>query len=142
MQGKNKKQLTASISGQVENAIADYILESRPHTNVANVFVRHNAPNIELQSDSLGMVVNIQCKRAGIEKKSGRSFHALRRTFATLLANEGVDVAKIAQMLGQVSPGSSKVYMSFDDREISRCAIDFSDIPIRGGVYFELNKTP
>jgi site-specific recombinase XerD len=63
----------------------------------------------------------------------------LRRTFATLLANEGVDITKIAQMLGQAKPSSSKVYMSFNNAEISKCAMDFADIPVKGGVYHDVN---
>lgn len=140
VQSKTNKWLNTTISGQVENAIANYILDGRPNTDAKNIFVRHNVPNVEMKVSMLTKLMDRQCEIAGVEKKYERSFHGLRRTFATLLANEGVDVTKIAQMLGQVKPSSSKVYMSFNNREISKCAMDFTEIPIEGGIYLESNK--
>jgi len=139
VQEKTDKWMTTFLSGQTENAIADYILEGRPQTDEKNVFVRHKAPIVPMTVTSLTKIMDQQCKRAGVEKKIGRSFHGLRRTFATLLANEGVDVNKISQMLGQLKPNSSKVYMSFDNEKLAKCAMDFADIPITGGVYYDVN---
>ena len=128
-----------AISGQVSNALADYILGGRPKSDVKNVFIRERAPFVAFtHSAALDKIIDRQCERAGVEKKDMRSFHGLRRTFGTWLAREGVDTSMLAQMLGQRDMRSSKVYLSFNDAELSKCAMDFADIPIKGGVYCEL----
>jgi integrase len=140
IQEKTDKWLKTSVSEQICNAVADYILDGLPKTESRHIFVNQRVPFGQMRVSMLTKLMDRQCEKAGVEKKKGRSFHGLRRTFATSLANEGVDITLIAQMLGQRKPNSSKVYMSFNNIEISKCAMDFSDIPIKGGIYHELGR--
>jgi integrase len=80
------------------------------------------------------------CNRAGVEKKNGRSFHSLRRTFGTWLAAGEVELTMISQMLGQVRMNSSKPYLSFNDTQMLSCAMGFDDIPLKGGAYVGLHR--
>jgi len=139
VQSKTGKSLNVSISGQICNAIADYIINGRPKVNCCNIFLRGQAPIVAIQNGkSLWHIIESLCNKAGIEKKPYRSFYSLRRTFGTWLASEDVKITMIAQMLGHVEVDSSKPYISFNDLQIFSCAMGFNEIIMRGGVYCEL----
>lgn len=138
-QGKTEKPLIIPISGQICNAISDYILNGRPQSDCENVFLRVSTPFVALSSGSvLGGILERICARSGVEKKIGRRFHSLRRSFGTWLAADEVQIETISQMLGHVELDSSVPYLSYHDAEISSCAMGFDDIPLKGGVYGEL----
>jgi integrase len=137
-QGKTGKPLIIPISGQICNAVSDYILNGRPKTDYSNVFLRSRAPYTAFDNGrSLGQILDRACDRAGIEKKTGRRFHSLRRTFGTWLAAEEIQITTIAQMLGHAEMDSSAPYLSFNDAQMHSCAMGFSDIPLKGGIYGE-----
>jgi len=136
VQGKTQNPLKIPINGQICNAVSDYILHSRPKVDYPNVFVHTRAPYAAFsKGEALGDLFDRACRKAGIEKKAGRSFHSLRRTFSTWLAAEEVHLTIIFQMLGQEKMDSSKPYLSFNDTQIFSCAMGFDDIPLKGGVY-------
>ena len=138
VQGKTGKSLSIPISGQICNAVSDYILNGRPHTDYTNVFLRSRAPYTAFDNGkTLGQILDRACNRAGVEKKMGRRFHSLRRTFGTWLAAEEIQITTIAQMLGHVEMDSSAPYLSFNDAQMYSCAMGFSDIPLKGGIYGE-----
>ena len=138
VQGKTGKSLSIPISGQICNAISDYILNGRPETDCANVFLRSHAPYTAFDKGrSLGQILDRACNRAEVEKKMGRRFHSLRRTFGTWLAAEEIQITTIAQMLGHAEMDSSAPYLSFNDAQMYSCAMGFSDIPLKGGIYGE-----
>ena len=135
VQKKTKKPLTVSISGQICNAVSDYLLNGRPETDSNNVFIRSRPPFITIRPQAISSMMQRVCKRADVEKKLYRNFHSLRRTFGIWLASGGVSVLTISQMFGHAELNSSKRYLPFQDDEISQCAMGFEGIPIQGGVY-------
>ena len=138
VQSKTGKPLSIPISGQICNAVSDYILNGRPKADCANVFLRSRAPYIAFDKGrSLGQILDRVCSRAGVEKKTGRRFHSLRRTFGTWLAAEEIQITTIAQMLGHAEMDSSMPYLSFNDTQMYSCAMGLSDIPLKGGIYGE-----
>lgn len=136
VQTKTEKPLRLPISGQIRNAVADYILSGRPKSEYQNVFLRVRAPFTPIAGPSIfsNTIARI-CDNAGVGKKPGRRFHSLRRSFGTWLAGEEVDIKTISQMLGHADLDSGKPYISFDDNQMSACATGFEDIPVKGGVY-------
>jgi integrase len=137
-QGKTGKSLNIPISGQICNAVSDYILNGRPKTDYTNVFLRSRAPYTAFDNGrSLGQILDRACNRAGVEKKMGRRFHSLRRTFGAWLAAEETQITTIAQMLGHAEMDSSVPYLSFNDSQMYSCAMGFSEIPLKGGIYDE-----
>ena len=135
-QSKTGVPITSPITGQIRNAMADYILNGRKKSDSQNVFLRSIAPFTALRGTSaLDGVIDNLCIRADVPKKPYRSFHSLRRSFGTWLANEGIPITTIFQLLGHQDLNSSKPYLSFDDEQMLRCAIGFEDIPLKGGVY-------
>jgi integrase len=102
------------------------------------VFLRTRAPFAAFeQGRPLGQILDRVCNKTGIEKKKGRRFHSLRRTFGVWLATEETPITTISQMLGHVETDSSVPYLSFNDTQIYFCAMGFDDIPLKGGIYCE-----
>ena len=136
VQSKTGSPINLPISGQIRNAIADYILNGRHESDSQNIFLRDNAPFVALNSvAALDGVIDKLCIKAGVKKLPYRSFHSLRRSFGTWMANEEVPITMIAQLLGHKAMDSSKPYLSFNDSQMLGCALGFADIPLRGGVY-------
>jgi integrase len=136
VQSKTGRPVKLPINGQIRNALADYILNGRPKSNFANIFLRENAPFICLKGTAtLDKVIESACTNAGVTKKPYRSFHSLRRSFGSWMAKEGVPITTIAQMLGHADMDSSKPYLSFDDSQMISCTMGFEDIPLKGDIY-------
>jgi len=136
IQSKTEQPVKLPVTGQVLNAVADYILHARPESKARNVFLRTNAPFTALNGTSaLDGVLDNLCMKAGVEKKSYRSFHSLRRSFATWMAGEEVPITTISQMLGHKSIDSDQPYLSFNRNQMLMCAMGFESIPLTGGIY-------
>lgn len=139
VQKKTGKPIAVSLNGKTLNAIADYILKERPKCEDACVFIRAYPPYTGIASTSpLDYMIDKYCRLAGIEKKSYRSFHSLRRAFGTELAEAEVPVTSISQMLGHSDMSSGKAYLSFNRMQTALCSADFSEVPISKGIYADL----
>ncbi|MGL5085484.1 MAG: tyrosine-type recombinase/integrase [Clostridium sp.] len=136
IQSKTGKAVRVPINGQVMNAVADYILYARAETKCKNIFIRTIAPYTNLKGTAaLDKILDNLCIKASIEKKNLRSFHSLRRSFATWLSEDEVPIATISQMLGHKNIDSAKAYLSFNRNQLSVCVMGFEDIPLTGGIY-------
>jgi integrase len=136
IQSKTGLPVKLPVNGQVLNAVADYILHARPESKSRNIFLRTNAPFTALNGTAtLDGILDNLCMKADVEKKNYRSFHSLRRSFATWMAGEEVPITTISQMLGHKDIDSDRPYLSFNKSQISMCAMGFEDIPLKGGIY-------
>lgn len=136
IQSKTGNPVKVPVNGQVLNAVADYILHARPESKCRNIFLRTNAPYTALNGTAaLDGILDSLCMKAGVEKKNYRSFHSLRRSFATWMAGEEVPITTISQMLGHKNIDSDRPYLSFNKSQMTICAMGFEDIPLKGGVY-------
>ena len=138
IQSKTQHGILLPVSGQCCNALADYILHGRPESSSEYVFLRSRAPFTRFLGTVPGLntIIDRQSAIAGVEKKNGRAFHSLRRTFGTWLASEEVPLPMISQLMGHTDMESGKPYLSFQDTAVSMCAMGFEDIPVMGGVYY------
>ncbi len=135
-QSKTGHLVILPLNITVMNAVADYIMNERPKSNEKHIFLASKAPFNRLKgSRSLGNISRKYCKLAEIEKKPGRDFHSLRRTFASNLSSAEVPLSTISQMLGHESINSDRPYLSYNEKQMLRCALDFSDIPLTHGIY-------
>lgn len=139
IQKKTGKPIAAVLNGKTLNAIADYILKERPKCKDNSVFIRAYPPYTGIASTSpLDYMIDKYCRLAGIEKKSYRSFHSLRRAFGTELAEAEVPITSISQMLGHSDMSSGKAYLSFNRTQTALCSADFSEVPISRGIYADV----
>ncbi|MDE5700476.1 MAG: tyrosine-type recombinase/integrase [Lachnospiraceae bacterium] len=136
-QSKTGIPLILPLSGQVMNAIADYILIGRPECSYDEMFLTVKGP-VRPMNKKHGAFSNLCDKyfnAADVDKVPGRSFHSLRRSFATELSEAGVPLETISQMLGHKSIGEDKPYLSYNREQIAFCAIGFDEIPVTHGIY-------
>lgn len=136
-QSKTGVPLTLPLSGKVMNAIADYILTGRPECNYNEIFLTVKGPirPMNKRHGAFSSICDKYFNAANIDKISGRSFHSLRRSFATELSEAGVPVETISQMLGHKSIEEDKPYLSYNREQIAFCAIGFDEIPVTNGIY-------
>jgi site-specific recombinase XerD len=136
MQGKTNKKLVLPLNNEVLNALADYILNSRPTSDSSSVFLRSKAPYIKLTSScSLGNRLHKYQSHTDIIEKPLKSFHSLRRGFATELSLNGIPLPEISELLGHKDISEDGPYLTYNRSQILFCAIDFDEIPIISGVY-------
>jgi len=139
VQSKTSVSLSLPLNGPVMNAVADYILKTRPESGFQEIFLRSKSPYRPFKAGcALDGVIEKYCALAGVEKKPFRSFHSLRRSFATELSTAGIPLPTISQMLGHKNFDEARPYLSYDRSQIVFCAMGFDGIPVIGGVYADM----
>lgn len=121
-QHKTGEPLFLPLEPESGNAIADYILDGRPDSAIANIFLCHTGVIRPLDARSASGVVSKHMKLAGIPAKR-RAFHALRRTFGTKLLQNEVSFVLIQQMLGHRDMDSMKPYLAINEQGLKMCAL-------------------
>lgn len=91
LQNKTKRWVIIPINEEVLSFIAPYFKELK-----------------KLESKTTQRYMIEICKRAGIEYKR---FHSMRRTYATLLVNSGVDIYTVSKLLGHTDVETTQKYI-------------------------------
>lgn len=124
IQKKTSVAITCPIDVETGNALADYILNARPHSILSNVFlsVPHGRP---FSSSGLCQRLKTYMNSAGIERTSIEriGMHTFRRSLGTTLLENGIALEMIAQILGQKNTDATKQYLSIAERELAKCAL-------------------
>ena len=134
IQSKNHMPLICELNGATMNALADYILNSRPKCDVPEVFITSKAPYRKLEKHLSGMI-DKYCGLAGVTKIAFRAFHSIRRSFETVMVSNGVAIETASQMMGHKTIEEDKPYITHDKRMVAFVAMGFEDVPITTGVY-------
>lgn len=121
-QHKTVGPLSLPLELESGNAIADYILNGRPDSVIANIFLCHTGAIRPLDARSASAIVSKYMKLAGVSAKR-RAFHALRRTFGTRLLQNEVSFELIQQLLGHRDMDSLKPYLSINEQGLKLCAL-------------------
>jgi len=136
IQSKTKNPLSLPLNGKVMNAVADYILKARPASECQQIFLTEKGPAKPFfDASGLDAIVDKYSTASGVNKKPMRSFHSLRRSFATEMSLAEVPLPTISQMLGHKNINEDKPYLSYNRTQVAFCAMDFSDVPVRNGIY-------
>lgn len=135
IQKKTKVSLLLPLPIDAGNAIADYILHSRPRLDNPYVFLRilHPVSSIPVNPTLFNVALREYVEAAGIVRTGwdGKSFHALRRTAGTKMVASGVPVPTVAQILGHRDIESSKRYISLDTENLRECCLDLGSMHTR-----------
>lgn len=133
IQEKTKRPLALPITANVGEAVKDYILNGRPHSESEYVFLRTKAPHKRIESAvTLTQIFKEYQEKAGISRSAydGRGFHSLRRGLGRSMIIAGVPITTIAQVLGHADIESSKPYLSLDTQNLKACALNFCGIEV------------
>lgn len=106
-------------------AIIDYLQHGRPQTDCGNIFVRHLAPYDGI-TDSLRSSVLKYVQKAGIRTPVHKpiGMHTFRHSIATTMLKNGAKYTDIANILGHAVPESAGTYISLDEEQLRRCALE------------------
>jgi integrase len=133
IQEKTNTPLMLPLLADVGNALADYILNGRPDSNLPHLFLRTQAPfrNLSSRSNCYGISCKIM-KEAGIRQgqEDRKGFHCLRHSVAARLLAEATPLPVISSILGHRDKDSTKVYLSTDLEHLRFCALNLSGIEV------------
>ena len=141
-QSKTSDPLILPLNGQVMNAIADYILQARPGCGCNEIFLNVKGPvrPMDKRHHAFSPLMAKYSLKAGVEQIAMRSFHSLRRSFATELSAAGVPIETISQLLGHKGIDADKPYLSYNREQVSFCSMGFDEIPIKCGIYMDSDQ--
>lgn len=132
LQAKTAVSVILPLTKDVGEALQDYILNARPVSDSAEVFLRLRAPYIGLKSAvTIGEIYETCSKAAGLEVN--KKFHTLRRSLGTSMLASGTSVDAVAQVLGHSNVNSTKKYIAVDESHLKMCALSFDGIKPKGG---------
>lgn len=135
VQKKTKAALVLPLPVDAGNAIADYILHSRPRLDSPYVFMRlvHPVPGSPVNPTLFNVALRGYVEAAGMEREGwdGKSFHALRRTAGTKMVVSGTPVSTVSQILGHRNMESSKRYIALDTESLRGCCLDLGPMHTR-----------
>lgn len=140
VQDKTGNKVYLPVLRDVGAALQDYILHVRPSISASELFLTAKGIRgpIEDATTISDMFRNYEAK-AGVARQpfDGKGFHGLRRRLAKKLLVSGAPTTMIAQILGHTEVKSIEKYLSLDTENLRECALDFSVIPLEGGVFCE-----
>jgi integrase/recombinase XerD len=119
VRGKGRREERLPLSVDVGEAVADYLLHSRPCSWCTRLFLRVRAPHHELTKEGIGDVVRWACVRAGLPKIGP---HRLRHTAATAMLRAGVRLPEVSQVLRHRSLSTTAIYAKVDDKQLRSLA--------------------
>lgn len=128
IQHKTRKSLVLPLPDGVGWAVIDYLKNGRPVTDSPNVFVRHRPPYDAFPVNStLNHILSAVMNRAGLppEKNANVGWHTFRRSLATNLLQNHVEINIISEILGHSDPDiAGKYYIQLDLESLKKCALE------------------
>lgn len=124
IQQKTGKPLSLPLSPESGNAIADYLLNARPESNLPYIFLCHVGMLRPIDNRSASAMVTKYMRRAKIISDiPRRGFHSFRRSFGTRLLQNEIPLELLRQLLGHSKIDSAKPYLSVDELGLKNCAL-------------------
>jgi integrase len=125
VQHKTEKPLTLPLNISVCNAIADYILNTRPNSDVPHIFLRTKRPYRKLESWSGYAIVKSNAAKAGITwpAEDHQGFHSFRRSLGSWMIESEIPLSTISEILGHAKVDSSKPYIMTHHSKLAMCAL-------------------
>jgi site-specific recombinase XerD len=117
--GKGRRDERLPLPADVGQAIAAYLTRGRPVTGCREVFLRAVAPAGPLGRGGISCIVRRACRRAGIPPIGA---HRLRHTTACQMADAGVPLTEIGQVLRHNSMASTANYARISIIELRKLA--------------------
>lgn len=108
---------------EVGAALADYLRDARPATDVRQVFVLHRQRvGAPISASIVGRAVDNALRRAGMAAPV-RGGNLLRHSLATELLDHGAGLREIADLLGHSSLATTRIYAAVDVAALRQVAL-------------------
>lgn len=113
VQSKTQYALEHKLTDLTANALADYLLNERPGSDDAHVFLKRDGTR--LADRSIPPIVAYGFSHCGIEINSRKhGSHSIRHSLASNMLAADVDIVTISKVLGHSSVDSAKQYAKVD----------------------------
>lgn len=131
IQHKTSIPLTLPLGNSVCNALADYILQSRPKSESPFVFLRTRPPYNPLKSWSGYSIVQRNAIAAGLEWDSTKrnGMHSFRRGLGHWMLEAEIPLEIISEVLGHSNSDSTKPYLALHISHLGKCPLNLDGIP-------------
>jgi integrase/recombinase XerD len=128
VRGKGSYTAQLPLPTDVGRAIAAYLKNGRQHSLSRSVFLKTCAPVANLNSGTIGLIVNKALARAGINT-SQKGAHQFRHALATNMLRQGASLAEIGEILRHQHLQTTSIYAKVDIASLRMLAL-----PWPGGV--------
>lgn len=130
VQHKTGAPLVLPLDLSVCNAIADYILNARPVSELRFIFLRSRSPHTEMKSWSGYSIVKRNAAKSGVfwAKEERKGFHSFRRSLSSWMLEAEVPLDTIREVLGHRSRNSAKPYISTQTSNLYICSMGLGGI--------------
>ena len=136
VQSKTSHPIKLPLNPTTMNAVADYILEGRPDCDYPEVFLTTVKPYRPLASSStVYATIKKLSELAGIPMIPKRGSHGFRRSRSVNLAEADVSVDMVSELEGRRNLSCENRYLTFNRKQTSFCAMDFSLVPVAASCY-------
>lgn len=138
IQHKTGTLIGMPIPNEVIEAMNDYIHNGRPDIQSEYIFLTLCKPYRKLADKaSVRNILIKQLKKSGLgyAPKTGRGFHAFRRTMGKWLLSSSANPEMISQILGHRDGEVLKRYLPLSPDSMRECALDFTTAPLRAEVF-------
>jgi site-specific recombinase XerD len=120
IRGKGGRVDVLPLPGDVGEAWADYLLQARPKTPSATLFVTMVAPFAGLATSSVTQVLSRACARADVARFGP---HRIRHAVACGLLNAGASMQEIGQLLRHAHERTTAIYAKVDQARLAELAM-------------------
>jgi integrase len=132
VQHKTKRPISLPLRPETGNAIADYLLNSRPESDLPYIFLCVSKPIRPIGSYTISSIVTSHMLRAGVPKHLRRGAHSFRRAFGKTLLEAGIPLDMLSELLGHAHSDSSRPYLSMNEKELKLCGLSLSSVEKAG----------
>lgn len=123
---KTSRPYSLPLPDRAGKGIAGYLRHGRPHSELREVFLRHQTPVKKMESRSVQSAMRTAYVRAGLQHL-GYGARVMRRTAATRMLRHGVPLKEIADVLGHQSIDTTLRYARLDPTELSKVALPWPE---------------
>lgn len=132
LQKKTDVEKILPMPTEVGNAIFHYITKARPKSGCTNIFITHKAPYRSITRNVCNRIFHnvwTEWEHPGI------AFHVTRKTYATMLFQNGVSYSEVADLLGHTTNDTVYKYISLDEERMRLCPLSLEEngILMKGG---------
>jgi integrase/recombinase XerD len=128
--GKSRHTTRFALTQEVGQAVADYLLEGRPRSDVDAVFLRARAPFRGFANHcAVSVIVEQAMRRAQVKCPSRGAAHVLRHSLAASMLRQGASLQDIATVLRHRSIETTQIYAKVDVSALRQIAQPWSEMP-------------
>lgn len=124
IQVKTKVSLKLPLLDDIGWALIDYIKNSRPSSELRNIFIDHNDSSLPVKRMTLTITKICDIGNIDITSKRKKGIHSFRFSLATQMLNKQIPLDIISSSLGHSTINSTNHYLSLDSKSLVKCCME------------------